>query len=74
MGENYNHQKEYQNAIKCYKKILEIAWDQNLHAEELEAYDKIGIQYYYLGNLERSRYYNTRMMIGRLEADCSKIR
>lgn len=34
---------------------------------ELDAYDNIGIQYYYLHNVSKAMYYHNRMMNGKLE-------
>ena len=34
---------------------------------EIEAYDNIGLQYYYLGNMNKASYYHNRMMNGLIE-------
>lgn len=65
---------KYQKAIKCFKKMIEMAWilkDVNM---ELRAYDHIGIQYFYLGNKEKARYYHERMIYGITEPDDSKVK
>jgi hypothetical protein len=41
---------------------------------ELATYDYLAIQYYYLGDLDKSRYYHTRMHRGKFEGKLSKIR
>jgi hypothetical protein len=41
---------------------------------ELVSYDRIGMQYYYLGDMERSAYYHDRMMRGKFESSQSDIR
>ena len=40
----------------------------------MEAYDNLAIQYYYLGDLEKSKYYNDRMTRGKFEARFSIVR
>ncbi|MCQ2815935.1 MAG: tetratricopeptide repeat protein [archaeon] len=65
---------KYQKAIKCYKKMIEIAWILKDYPMELRAYDHIGIQYFYLGNKEKARYYHERMIYGLIEKDSSKIK
>eukprot|EP00347_Sterkiella_histriomuscorum_P001099 403373330 len=74
MGKCYNALKNYENAIKCFKKQLELAWRHNDAQEELRAYEQLGMQHYYLGNLEKSKYYNDRCMRGKTEKQNSKIR
>ena len=56
--------KEYENAIKCFKKQLEIAWSKGDYSSEMLAYDKIAINYFYLSDLEKAKYYQERMMRG----------
>ena len=36
---------------------------------ELEAYDNIGLAYYYLNNIDKANYYHRRMMNGEFEGD-----
>ncbi len=36
---------------------------------ELDAYDNMGIQYYYGGNLDKAMYYHHRMMAGIIEEE-----
>ncbi|CDW82465.1 histidine acid phosphatase family protein [Stylonychia lemnae] len=74
MGRCYNAMKNYENAVKCHKKQLELSWKNSDIQEELRAYEQLGIQHYYLGNLERSKYYNERCMRGIVEKKDSKIR
>ena len=74
MGKCYQQAKEYHNAIKCFKKMLEIAWQIDNVDDEMNAYEMIGLQYYYLNDLERSKYYHSRMQRGRQETKDSKIR
>ena len=40
----------------------------------MNAYDNLAIQYYYTGDIEKSKYYNDRMSRGKLEARFSIVR
>jgi len=46
--------KEYKNAIKCFKKCIETAWDINDISAELDAYGSLAIQHFLSGNLAKS--------------------
>lgn len=57
-----------------YKKLLQLAWERNNKSMELIAYDGISTIYYYLGDLEKTRYYHERMWKGITENKNSAIR
>ena len=40
----------------------------------MSAFDNLAIQYFYSGDLDKSRYYNDRMVRGKTEANFSMIR
>jgi hypothetical protein len=48
--------------------------DTNDFEAEINAYEGMGIQYFYIGDLKRSQYYTDRMMRGKIERKDSKIR
>ena len=66
--------KEYKSAVKAFKKLLENSWKTNNKTQEIEAYDALSIQYFYLGDIERSKYYHDRAITGSIEPKESKIR
>ncbi len=74
MGKMYSMMKEYDKAILCFKKQLQLAWLIGSFEGEMEAYDQLGIMYYYVGDLEKSKYYNDRMCRGKVEARFSIVR
>ena len=41
---------------------------------ELEVYDNLGIEYYYLGDIERAVYYHNRMIQGSLEPEGTAVK
>jgi len=67
LGTTYKFLFQYKKAIKCYKKQIELAWLLNNRRSELRGYDNIGIQYYYLGDRDKAKFYHQRMMTGRFE-------
>ena len=40
----------------------------------MQAYDHLAIQYYYQGDIDKSKYYNDRMIRGKYEARFSIVR
>ena len=47
LGNVYKFLFQYNKAILCYKKLIELAWILGNKEFELRAYDNIGIQYFY---------------------------
>jgi hypothetical protein len=69
LGKVYKFLYQYNKAIMCYKKMIELAWILNNRPAELRAYDNIGIQYFYLGDKEKAKYFHERMLYGIYEKD-----
>ena len=69
LGNVYKFLYQYQKAILCYKKMIEMAWILGNRPVELRGYDHIGIQYFYLGNKEKAKYYHERMIYGLYEKE-----
>lgn len=67
LGSAYKYLYNHKKAIKCYKKELEIDWIMGDKISELRAYSNIGLQYFYLSDKIRARYYHDRMIQGRVE-------
>jgi tetratricopeptide (TPR) repeat protein len=51
MGKCFIDIKEYNYALKCFKKELEISWISNDETSELRAYEMIGKTYFYMGEI-----------------------
>jgi hypothetical protein len=49
--------------------MIELAWILNNRPAELRAYDNIGIQYFYLGDKEKAKYFHERMLYGLYEKE-----
>ncbi len=67
LGCCYKFLNNYKKAILCYKKQLQISWILKDRISELRAYDNIGIQYFYLNNKSKSKYYHQRYINGKVE-------
>ena len=69
LGNVYKFLFQYNKAILCYKKLIELAWILGNKEFELRAYDNIGIQYFYLSNKQKAKYYHDRFIYGLYEKD-----
>jgi tetratricopeptide (TPR) repeat protein len=74
LGTAYKFLYKYRKAILCYKKQIELAWKLNDKYSELRAYDNIGLQYFYLNNKEKAKYYHKRFIKGISEGPESDMR
>lgn len=61
-------------ALSYFLKMLQIAWLVNNTEFELKSYDMIGLEYFYMNNLERANYYHTRSISGIKEPKDSEMR
>ena len=69
LGNVYKFLYQYNKAILCYKKLIELAWILGNKEFKLRAYDNIGIQYFYLCNKPKAKYYHDRFIYGLYEKD-----
>ena len=74
MGMTYQRLGQHENAIKSFKKQLELAWLRGDTFWEMAAYDNLGMQNYYIGEVGAARYYHDRMVRGKSESEQSIIR
>lgn len=74
LGHCYKLIKNYKLALVNYKKMLQLAWELKDENAELIAYDGIGMQYFYLGAVQKARYYHERMWKGIYENEGSAAR
>jgi hypothetical protein len=49
--------------------MLRLTWYMKDTDKELKAYDLIGVQYFYMGNLEKANFYHNKMLRGECEND-----
>lgn len=74
LGLCFHNLDMHEYGLKCFKKMLEVAWDNKDVRSELAGYDYIGMQYYYLGDVDKASYYHERMMKAICESSDSLLR
>ena len=74
IGYIYRLMKEHEEAVKQFKKMLQLAWQEGDIAMEMQSYDNLSMDYFYLGELQKSKYYHDRMIRGKVENDHSIIK
>lgn len=65
---------DHDEAVKQFKKMLQLAWQEGEQVMELKAYDQLSVDYFYLGQLEKSQYYHDRFIRGKNENDHSIVK
>jgi len=66
--------KDHEEAVKQYKKMLQLAWQEADINMEMTAYDCLSLDYYYLGEIDKSKYYHERMTRGKMENNTSIVK
>ena len=56
------------------KKALQWTWFLELDYKEIELYEHLGINYFYLGELETANFYHERFILGDIEVKDSPNR
>lgn len=74
LGRCFQEIQNHKMAIFYYVKMLQTAWVLNSRRKELVAYDSLGLQYYYMGELENAHFYHEKMMVGNIERQASDLR
>lgn len=74
IGYTYRLMNDNEGAVKTFKKLLQLAWQEQDTAMEMTAYDNLAIDYFYLGQLSKSKYYHERTMRGKMENDKSIVK
>eukprot|EP00831_Metopus_contortus_P066204 TRINITY_DN59075_c0_g1_i2.p1 TRINITY_DN59075_c0_g1~~TRINITY_DN59075_c0_g1_i2.p1 ORF type:complete len:129 (-),score=27.02 TRINITY_DN59075_c0_g1_i2:65-451(-) len=52
----------HEQALFLLKQLMQVTWACSDTSRELEVYDLIGMEYYYLGKMEKAIFYHERMM------------
>jgi len=74
LGHMYRFTKHHSKAADMFRLMLKLAWvlkDANM---ELKAYQHMSNEHFYLGDLEKSKYYSIRHTGGLLDSDLSRIK
>eukprot|EP01017_Pseudomicrothorax_dubius_P048423 TRINITY_DN8801_c0_g1_i1.p1 TRINITY_DN8801_c0_g1~~TRINITY_DN8801_c0_g1_i1.p1 ORF type:complete len:442 (+),score=85.47 TRINITY_DN8801_c0_g1_i1:60-1328(+) len=73
LGLCYQRLTSYSRAMSAFTKMLFLAWRVENVDAEMKAYDCIGLQYFYLGQVERARYYHEKATRGVCEGRNSAL-
>ena len=65
---------EHRQAMQSLKLSLELAWKTNNTEDEIKVYDRLAMCWFYLGDLDKSKYYRYRQMQGVVEPADSQAR
>ncbi|CAD8123760.1 unnamed protein product [Paramecium sonneborni] len=52
--------KQFEQARKFIQKALNYAWADNLEDYEIDCYDKLGMCYFYMGNISKANHFHTK--------------
>ena len=74
LGKAFQILKSFNIALRYFIKMLEMSWVCKNTCKELVAYDLIGLQYFYMGNLELANYFHKRLLEGEIEPVNSNLR
>lgn len=74
LGTVHSKIKMFHRSLQYYFKTLKIALKLRDYKKELELYDRIGMTYFNINNIEKAEYFHLRMLEARLEPDDSNIR
>ncbi|CAK64390.1 unnamed protein product (macronuclear) [Paramecium tetraurelia] len=64
----------YESGVKFLKKCLQYAWINNNQEYENIVYQKLGMLYFYLGNIEKATFYHERSINYDYELETSPLR
>lgn len=67
LGYVYRLQKEHLKATNCFKKFLQLSWFNEDIGAEIEAYESLSIDYFYMGKLDKATYYDQKYKYGEFE-------
>ena len=71
LGKLLQEQGEYEKAIVCFKKLLQIAWFEDNMNMETRAYECLSLQHFYLQHINKANFYQDRAFRGKLERETS---
>jgi len=74
LGKAFQILKNFKLALKFFVKMLEMAFVCEANHKELQAYDLIGIQFYYQGRTEIAEFFHKKLLEGETEPEDSNLR
>lgn len=74
LGGIYSERKEYEKAIRLFKKLLKVIWVESDTKQEIKLYELMALQYFYLQDIQECRKYMDRALRGKLEGEKSSVK
>jgi tetratricopeptide (TPR) repeat protein len=74
LGEANAKATHFEDALRCFFLMLKVALRTRSYMKELAAYDKIGLMYFNLNQMDRGEYFHVKMLEGRIEKEDSGLR
>jgi len=74
IGRTLHAAHDYENAIKAFKKMMQLSWVTGVPEYEVKSFHCLAKQYFYLQYIEKSSFYSMRFIRGMLEnpASCQR--
>ena len=66
--------QKWKKATDCFKKYLQLAWYLNDLDAELRAYENLGIDYFYMGEMAKANFYDRKFTEGIFEGPDSVVK
>ena len=66
--------KLHRKATDCFKKYLQLAWLNEDMGAEMEAYENLSVDYFYLGAMQKANYYDDKFKYGEFEPKDAVVR
>jgi hypothetical protein len=74
LGLAFQYARSYHLGVVCFKMILLFAWFHMRRDWELIAFNLLAVEYFYLGEIRNSSFFNERASRGIYEADFSSAK
>lgn len=74
LGNALQRDKQYEKAMICFKNVLMISWVHDFKNSEIEAYNGLAVQNFYMGDVKKCSAYLERVVCGIHEANHSTMR
>ena len=73
MGCTNSKMTKYDSAVLCFKFMLALAWTLRSPEAELAAYEGLAKMFLYMGQIEKSKFYDARIANGKYEPEDSQL-
>jgi len=64
LGYLYRSMQQHLKATNCFKKFLQLAWFNEDIGAELDAYENLSLDNFYLGAMQKATFYDNKFKYG----------